>query len=63
MGTNYELMMQENIRYFARVLDKSILTKDGEETFSLIKSVQYKVESNNGKSKINSSESLMEILN
>ena len=42
MGTNYELMMQENIRYFARVLDKSILTKDGEETFSLIKSVQYK---------------------
>ncbi len=63
MGTNYELMMQENIRYFARVLDKAILTKDGEETFNLIKSVQYKVESLNGKSNKNSSESLMGVLN
>jgi phosphoenolpyruvate carboxylase len=63
MAANYELMMEENIRYFASMLDRAIRTKDGEETFNLIKSVQQKVESINSKGKKNTSESLMGILN
>jgi len=63
MVFNYELMMQENIKYLAHLLDKAILKKDGEKVFNLIKSIQHKVESINVKSKKKSSEGLMEILN
>ena len=63
MAKKYELMMQENIRYFAQMLDNAILSKDGEGTFNLIKNVQNKVESLNSKRKKNSSEKLMGILN
>jgi len=48
--------MQENIRYFAQMLDNAILSKDGEGTFNLIKNVQNKVEGLNSKRKKNSSE-------
>lgn len=56
MVFNYELMMQENIKYLAHLLDKAILKKDGEKVFNLIKSIQHKVESINVKSKKKSSE-------